>query len=350
MINIPRDEIKSILVINLGGIGDLFFSLPALRSLRRLYPQSKISLCTLLRSQEAADNLRCIVDEVFPYQNIFTFYFLRKRRFDMLINLRSMTSHWTALKMSLLFFFVCAKYRVGRDTQERGFFLNIKLPEADTAIMHDLDYNLNLMRLLGADTTDRNIELKIQDKDNFYIDEFLRRNYIQEKDKLIGINPTATWQTKRWPIENFFKVIDELSKRIDCKIIVTGTREDIPLVNKLNKLSKVKPVMAAGKTSLGQLIALINRCSLFITNDGGSMHIASILKKPFIAIFGPTDPIRFGTYENYREAVILDKTVDCSPCFKKKCRSLKCLKSILPEEVIDIALRLLNGNFRESRK
>lgn len=328
----------------------MLFSLPALRSLRARYPQSKISLLTLLRSQEAADNLYSVVDEVFIYKDVFTLFFLRKKRFDMVINMRSMTSRLKAFKMSLLFLFLAAKYKAGRDTQERGFFLNIKLPETDRATMHDVDYNLNLMHLAGADTIDRGIELKIKDRDKQYIVDFLVRNNIKYNDMVIGINPTATWQTKRWPIENFSKLIDGLSKRIDCKLIITGTKEDMPLINKLNSALKAKPVLAAGQTNLGQLIALINRFSLLITNDGSPMHIASILKKPFIAIFGPTDTVRFGAYEDYRDAVILDKKIDCSPCFKKKCRSLKCLKSISPEEVLEAALKLLNGNLRENRK
>lgn len=351
MIKIPQDEIKKILVVNLGGVGDLLFSIPALRALRGLYPQGYISLLTIPRSLQITNNLSGLVDEVFVFKGALDFIcHLRKNQFDMAINMRTITSIWSALKAALLFSLIGARYNVGRDTQERGFFLNIKLLEKDIATMHDVDYNLGLVGLLGADKTNRRIELGIRCEDRLYIEDFLRQNKIEKDDILIGINPTATWQTKCWPIENFAEVINGLIQSRDCRIVVTGTGEDIPLVNRLQGLLQAKFTIAAGKTDIGQLAAFINRCNLFITNDGGPMHIASILKRPLIAIFGPTDILRFGLYGHYKEAVVLYKRVDCSPCFKKKCRRLKCLKSIRPQEVIGAANRLLNEDIRDSRK
>jgi heptosyltransferase-2 len=349
MIDLRQDKIKSILVVNLGGVGNLLLSTPALRSLRKLYPDSRISLLTVRRSLDITRVFAEMVDDVLVLKHSLPFAFsLRKKRFDMVINLRTLAWGLGALKMAILFFAVGAKYKVGRDTQGRGFFLNVKLPEEDNVRMHDVDYNLSLIRMLGGRTENRGISLNILPQAKQYIDELLRENEVASGDILIGINPTATWRSKRWPLENFSEVINGLKAIGSFKFVITGPKEDIPLFNQLKALSKTELINAAGKTDIWQLCALIDRCSLFITNDGGSMHIASILKKPFVAIFGPTDIVRFGAYEPYAQGVILHKKLDCSPCFRKDCASLKCMRSITPREVLDAAVRVLNEVIRKN--
>lgn len=333
-------DVKQILVINLGGLGDLVLSTPALRALRRLYPKAYIALLTLSRCGVLAKGLTYI-DDVLICRGLKDIFNLRKNRFDIAINMRTLASAWGTIKMAILFSLSGARYKVGRDTQGRGFFLHLKIPETDIATMHDINYNLSLMGLLGADTQDKRIELNISTEDNLYVEQFFVQNQLKKSDILVGINPAATWQSKRWPLENFARVINGLLQRRDCKIVVTGSKEDIPLAKRLKDLTRPELIIAAGKTSTGEFLALLNRFNLFITNDGGPMHIAWILKKPFIAIFGPTDLVRFGPYQRYQNGIVLCKKMDCSPCFKKRCRSLKCLKAISPEEVLATAMRLL---------
>ena len=123
---IPQEEVKAILVINLGGIGDILLATPALRALRGLYPKAFIALLTIPRSVAIAEDLPYI-DKIFNIQlslkeDLRLFVSLRKMGFDMLINMRTLASWPGALKMATLFSLVGARYRVGRDTERRGFF------------------------------------------------------------------------------------------------------------------------------------------------------------------------------------------------------------------------------------
>ena len=95
---------------------------------------------------------------------------------------------------------------------------------------------------------------------------------------------------------------------------------------------KYAPLNLCGRTTLGEAMALINRCHFFLTNDSGLMHIASALSVPMIAIFGSTDPSATGPRS--QKARIMRHQVDCAPCLKSECPTdYRCMLSIEPDEV-----------------
>jgi ADP-heptose:LPS heptosyltransferase len=360
-VNNPIRDAKNILVMNLGGIGDVLLSVPALKVLRNYYPKVHIALLIVPKTKEVVENLPCI-DEIITfdirteewrgieiflkpkqlkmvYRNIRA---LHKKKFDMIINLRAIRSKISAIKTALLFYGIGAKYRVGRDTAGGGFFLTHKMPEEWVGQMHEVDYNLNLVKMLGANTNERSIEFKVDNKDVAYIADFLRINGVSENDLIIGINPSAAWPSKCWPIENWVVVVKDLLEKLHPKIIITGSPDEIETSERLFRLSNSERiVLSTAKTTLKQLACLIKRCNLYITNDAGPMHIASLVHIPLIAIFGPGDFIRYHPLGDEDRIIILRKELGCSPCKRVKCNSLKCLKLISPTEVLDAAYFLI---------
>jgi heptosyltransferase-2 len=104
---------------------------------------------------------------------------------------------------------------------------------------------------------------------------------------------------------------------------------------------KTKPIRAAGKTSIGHLIALISRCRLFITNDSGPMHIAAALGVPIVAVFGPTNPVATGPMGR---AAIVRHEMECSGCLERSCPTdRRCMESITAGEVVNAAHAILKG-------
>lgn len=357
---IPEEKIKNILIINLGGVGDLLLSTPALRSLRKLYPRARLVLLTVPRSAQ--------IMEDFPYlDELITFDFrneesremrtllgipqlikvclflisLRGRKFDMLINMRTLASFGGALKMAFIFYIIGAKYRVGRNTDGRGFFLSLKIPEKLFGKMHEGDYDLQLVKLLGGEIDERKLELKINEEDNIYINDFFKKNSISPEDILIAVNPGAPWPSKRWPVENFAQVIERLSEKLKCIIIITGDSKEMEIAQRLNKLTRARTIISTGKTNIKQFAALVKRCNLFITNDTGAMHVAAAMNTPMVAIFGPGYLDRYRPYGNPDRFFVLHKKVDCAPCDLIRCNSLKCFKLILVEEVLNAAYTVL---------
>jgi ADP-heptose:LPS heptosyltransferase len=124
---------KKIIVVDFGGVGDLVLSIPFLRGLKKVFPSSVVSvLC--------ADRAGMILKKQPYIAKIFlspitllglfkTGLRLRKKRFDMAINLMPETSYFSAVKMNLLFFLINARKWVGRNTEKRGFFYHIRVPE-----------------------------------------------------------------------------------------------------------------------------------------------------------------------------------------------------------------------------
>ncbi|MCM8800410.1 MAG: glycosyltransferase family 9 protein [Candidatus Omnitrophica bacterium] len=350
--------VKKILVVQLAGIGDLVMATPTLRALRNLFPCAYIGLLVLSRSADLIKGLPYI-DEVFALDIRFTdimslFYkgaFLRvfkvlkelnRHRFDMLINLEEISSFKGALKMALLFWFIGSKYKVGRDTDGRGFFFNIKVEEKTQDKLHAVEANLRVAKRLGAEIKDKGLEIPLSFKERKAIEDLLRDNNISPQELLIGLNPGAFRPSRRWPKEYWIGLAERIIEEYKGKVIIIGE------IIKQKDLDRLKQeiknnILIADKLSLKGLSALIERLNLFITNDSGPMHIAVAVNTALIAIFGPGDVDKFFPYTSPERYILLRKPVDClRPCERFSCRDLKCLRVITPEDVMQAVKKMLN--------
>ena len=94
------------------------------------------------------------------------------------------------------------------------------------------------------------------------------------------------------------------------------------------------------QTTLDQLILALRECRLLLTNDTGTMHLASLLGVPVVAIFGSTEPGLTGPLGDHH--IILRHHVECSPCFLRKCPiDFRCMKAVEIQEVVDAVLSIL---------
>jgi predicted lipopolysaccharide heptosyltransferase III len=344
---VSLDNIKKILVIKLAGIGDLILASPALRALRKRFPKAHIALLTISRAKELAEGSPYI-DELFCLnpasknlrEIVRLIRSLRRKRFDMAINLYNLFTLRGALKMVLLIYSIGARYRVGRNTDNRGFFYTIKVPDERFSDRHEVEYNLDVVQALGADIKDKGLEISISDKDREFVQEFLKQNGIGENDLVVGINPGAFRPSHRWSQESFARIADRLTKKYEAKILITGGPEEIELAQKIADMMKIEPIIATGEVTIKQLVSLIERCNLFISNDTGAMHIAAAMKTPLIALLGP-GPLRYSPYGNKDRYIVIKKDVGCSPCYKFRCKKHLCMKLITVEDVLKAAEELL---------
>ncbi len=337
---VSLDNIKKILVIKLAGIGDLILASPALRALRKRFPKAHIALLTTPRASELAressyiDELFCLNPASKNLKEITRLIkSLRKKRFNMAINLYNLFTLGGALKMALLMYSIGTRYRVGRDTDGRGFFYTIKVPDKRFSERHEVEYNLDVMQALGADIKDKGLEIPISDKDREYVRKFLKQNGITDEDLVIGLNPGAFRPSRRWNKEGFAQVADELTERYKAKILITGGPEEIELAQEIADVMKAKPAITIGKTTIRQSVALVKRCDLFISNNTAAMHIAAVVKTPLVALMGPCS-LRYSPYGNKDRFIMVKKEVDCSPCYKFRCRKHLCMKLITVQDVM----------------
>ena len=151
----------------------------------------------------------------------------------------------------------------------------------------------------------------------------------------MNIGSSPRWETKRWPLKKFAKLSDMLAEK-DIRVVLTGSADATSATRDFMNISGTKPVNAVGRTSIGQLGALIKRCRIFITGDSAPLHIASSVGTDFIVLFGPTDPLRH--FEPNEKGIVIRKDIKCSPCYKSKCKKNRCMENISVEEVYKLVM------------
>jgi len=225
------------------------------------------------------------------------------------------------IRNNLLSFLIGAKKRLGYQGTGGGYFLTHNLGNAHQN-MHRVDAWLNLLESLGIGVYKCAPYLTLKENEEAFAENFLKASGISKGDLLVGIHPGARIKTRCWPLERFAKVAEYARDTCKAKIIVflepDGYGEDIPIRGENFK----------ARLTLRELVALIKRLDLLVCNDGGAMHIATAVSTPVVAIFGPTDSLRFGPYGG-SNTVIIEENISCRPCFDYcKFNKALCLERI----------------------
>ncbi|MDO8661940.1 MAG: lipopolysaccharide heptosyltransferase II [Candidatus Omnitrophota bacterium] len=344
-LNVYQEALSNfrLLIIKLSSLGDLILSTPGLRAIREKFPRHKISFLVGEESKELL--LRSpYIDELLVVnlknkdkglKGLFNIArILRKKNFDLVIDLQNnRVSH-------LLSFFSLSPDRYGYDNKKFGFLLNHRIKDEKPAL-DPVTHQFCVLKMLGIDLRDNRLELWPGKEDEEYIENFLSREWLSADQKIIGINISASkrWLTKAWPKDRIAKLCDELGLK-NIRVLITGTENDAQEANALTAMVKnTKIINACAKTNVNQLAALIKRCSLYISADSSPLHIAAAVNIPVIAFFGPTDPARH--MPPAKHYVIIRRELECSPCYKPKCRHKKCMDMITVEEVLEAVDKLL---------
>lgn len=350
---------NEILVVLIAGIGDLVMATPALIALRNRFKDKRISILTIPRSAEIIQGAPYI-DEIFTLNIDFTDFksifdmitqrqtwrlikILRKKKFDILINLQALDTFIGTLEMMLLFWLIGGKYKVGRDTHSRGFFYDLKIEEKREKNKHEVDMNLEVVKLLGAEINNTKLEVYTSDEDEKVVFNLFTQYNINIDTLLVGLNPGAFRPSRRWVTERWAQVADKIVEEYKAKIIITGSGSEKEMVQELANLMKFSPIIVAGKLSIKQLAVLVKRLNLFITNDTGPMHIAVAMRIPLVALFGPGDVYRIGPYgQDCKRQLVIRKEIDCiRPCYKFSCNDMRCMNEISVGDVMNAVRDLL---------
>jgi len=333
---------RNILVIKIGALGDVILSIPSIRAIRKKYPEAKIYCLVGKESRPILQ--RC------PYLNGIIIYDykekdkgifgpiniikeLRKYYFDMVIDLQNNR------KSHLISFSTMSSSRYGYNNRKFSFLLNHKV-EPTKEDTPPIEHQFRTLGLLGIAKEDTSLELWPSEEDEEYIRILLESEWVSGKEKIIGINLGASkrWLTKCWPLENFARLSDRLSKE-NIRVIITGAQDDLGAASKIQKMATSKLLNFAGKTSIMQLAALIRKCSVFISADSAPLHVAAAMNTPIVALFGPTSPQRH--MPPAKKAVVVKANVICSPCYKPKCQKMDCMNQISVDEVYMAVKKLI---------
>ena len=158
---------------------------------------------------------------------------------------------------------------------------------------------------------------------------------------LIGLCPGAEYgPAKRWLPERFAEAAAKITAQSSAQWILFGTKKDAAIGKQVVAAIGDHCVNRIGQTTLDQLIDELRQCSLLLTNDTGTMHLAALLGVPVVAVFGSTEPRLTGPLGNGH--IILRHHVECSPCFLRECPiDFRCMKAVSADEVAGAVLSML---------
>jgi len=335
----------NILIIKMSAIGDVILSVPSLKAIRSKFKDAQIKVLVGLQARDVLDgcpyiNDKIVCDFMGKDRGLSGFWKmgadLRKCCFDIVIDLQNNK------KSHALSFLSLAPLRYGYNNGKFSFLLNNGIKD-DAPYLDPIEHQFRVLKSAGIKPVDKRLELWPSPSDAERIDALLQENWIKPSQNLIGINVRASsrWKSKNWPPKRIAELCDRLAKEFNMRVVLTGTKEDIPFIEKITGLTSSKPVVAAGRTAVMELASLIKRCAAYITPDSAPMHIASALGTPFIALFGPTDPVRHVAPS--QEYVVIKKDLKCSPCYNPNCsKGYKCMSSIEVEEVFAAVKNILS--------
>jgi heptosyltransferase-2 len=331
-----------ILITGNNWLGDAVMSLPTLQSLRAMRPDARISVLSRPSVAGLYAGLPYVDETIVPPARakgklrgwLGLVRELRRRKFDTALILpRSFSS-------ALAPFTARIPRRIGYAGDGRSPMLTDAVPR-DPALLrvHRVRYYHHLLRTLGTPPEPQAPALEITpDADRW------AGSHVPEGKPLIGINPGATYgEAKQWYPDRFIETGRRLAKQRGASIIVVGGPAERELGDRVAEEIGPRAVSLAGRTDLPQLAAAIRRCSLFLTNDTGPMHVADAVGVPVVAIFGPTDWIATPPYG--KRHTIVRTPIECSPCLKRVCPlgHHNCMKRVSVEDVVEACTRLLGG-------
>jgi len=324
---------------------------PALAALRELFPTAEITLLVkpavaeLLRGHPALQRILVYED---PGRHVgitgkWTLAgTLRRLRFDLAILFQN------AFEAALLTFLAGIPRRYGYATDGRRFLLSdpIAAPER-TKIGHQVQYYLDMLRPLGSERPAGSPRLFLSQEEEQAMDQRLAEAGVDESDLLVGLNPGSTYgSAKRWLPERFAETADRLSQEQGMqsgrrvRVVIVGARWEEALGRAIADRMQVKPIQLSGRTTMRELMAVIKRCDLFLTNDTGPMHLAASFGVPVVALFGPTDSRTTSPFGSGH--TIVRHPVECAPCLLRECPiDHRCMTRISVDEVYGAAVKQL---------
>lgn len=335
----------NILIRATNWLGDVVMSLPALRAVRREFPEARITVLArpwvagVLRREPACDEL--IAAPKTWVGRLRLARTLRARRFDAAILLPN------SFESALVVWMAGIPERIGYNRDGRGALLTKAVPRPAPGEIprHESFYYLELLRRAGIlkglpecapITLDGAAEARRIGRERFQAMGF--------PEPVIGVSPGAeNSRAKQWPPARFAEAATALAKKLDAGVALFGSPKESALARSVAEQIRrngCRVLNLAGETRLEEFIEMAAACRVFLTNDSGAMHVASAAGVPTVAVFGPTDWV--ATAPAGPVTAIVREPVECSPCMLRDCPiGHRCMLAVSPERVAEAALELV---------
>jgi len=356
---VDRKTIKRILVRGPNWLGDAVMCEPALRGLRKLFPDAQIAL---LVKPAVADLFggHPALTRVLTYDTKGRHAGLsgkwalagqlRRQGFDLAVLFQN------AFEAAFLTFLAGVPRRYGYATDGRSLLLSdpVAAPDRRT-LVHQVRYYWDLLKPLGLTGDPSAPELVVFPEEEQAMAGRFAQGGLTATDVVVGINPGSTYGgAKRWLPERFAEVTERLCRTIresreqQVSVVILGAKGEERLGREIAARLSSRSLVLSGATTIRELMAALKRCAMLLTNDTGPMHIASAFQVPIVAIFGPTDWRATSPFGSAH--VIVRQPVDCAPCLLRECPiDHRCMTRVSVDQVYDAATKQVAGLSGSSR-
>lgn len=336
----PRDP-EQILALRLGGIGEVLAVTPSLRAVRERFPRARI---TLLAERPSFEVALPWVDDVVIAQGPFRagalgsllkpglyaeslrlIEQLLRRKYDLFLDFHHLFARRHAIKPLLVALLSRARRRIGFGD---GFFLTDPVPDPDDR--HMAERNSAFLAPLGIRIEDSRPILRVTEADREWVDALLAALQLSGR-RIIAVAPGSSREVQRWGTDRFRDAAARLSRT--GSVVVVGS----PSERELCEAVAAGAMNLAGRTTVGRLAALLQRCALLVANDSGPLHMAYAVGTPVVGLFRPGEVRRWGSYAESRRFRALTKE---GPGAQEG----KTLPLISVDEVVNAAEELLGEN------
>ena len=333
-------EYRNILLIKMSSLGDILHTLPFAAALRKRYPQAKITW--LVHPQFAGFVPDApTIDEVLYFDKVKfnkmgfnekLSYFremrdlLHSKHFDLVIDMQGL------FKSAVLAAISGCSNRIGYCEMREGSGLVSRAITGSHSQDHVIERYLDVARYLGAEVGELEFPMPDLTKETAAVQQKLTALGMQEGADYIVIVPGARWVTKEWPPEHYGALAKMLVQE-GKYVVLAGGPDEKQKGAKIVELAQSGQVLdLTGQTSLRELAALIKGCCFYVSADTGPLHFAAALKKPLVAMYGPTKADRTGPYGSSNSTILMTPA-KCAGCLKKQCQDWHCMHDITPEMV-----------------
>ncbi len=335
---IDSDRIQRILIRGVNWVGDAVMTTPAIAQVRKTFPHAKIVLLVKPRVAGVFEG-NPHINEILLYEQdgrhkgvlglLRLARQLRDARFDLAILLQN------AIEAALIAVLAQIPYRIGYNTQGRGFLLtDVVLRDRWTETLHHVDYYQALVSAVGWVKEEVAPTLYLSEGAEERAGALLEGEGVRSEEAIVALNPGATYgSAKQWPADRYAALADRLVEDFGMKVLLTGVQADGPAARVVRSSTRYpeRVIDLTGRTDIQELGAVLRRCAVFVTNDTGAMHVGAAVGVPVVAIFGPTDP---KTTSPVGPHVLLRHPVPCSPCLLRECPiDHRCMTGISVEAV-----------------
>jgi heptosyltransferase-2 len=315
---------------------------PAIKALREAYPKSKISILVTPVTRDLVDGNICL-DEVLvddragEHSGLRGFLklvgSLRRKKFD------SALIFHTKKRTNLACFLSGIPVRIGYKNTKFGFLLNRPIKDMrHQGKRHEAQYCLDVLKEMGVTSEVLEIDLPVKEEALRWADRFFSGQNIAPTDRLIALHPGASDPAKQWPENRFADLMDRLIDAYSAKIIIIGASNATRIAGAITRLAKGKAMDLTGKTTVGQLMALLMRCDLLVSNDSGPVHVAVGVDTPVVSIFTRNqpgiNPERWGPLGDQARVVSVLPSQNSGISFKKAHKPDTEYLELIPTEAV----------------